>query len=150
MLVLKLNINQNLKCRSKAPVLNACWKGPQRSLCHIWWKKIYLLTIPMIQHKVIQVGLNQSFVSRYRVQTSVFRQNLTFKVLVWPWKWGQDHQNQIILYRFHIHLTKFITVHPTFWQLVRKIKTRNQCFLFYTKEESLPQSLRVILLQQDA
>ena len=43
MLVLKLNIDRNLKCRSKAPVHNACWKGPQRSLCHIWWKKVSLL-----------------------------------------------------------------------------------------------------------
>ena len=25
-----------------------------------------------------------------------FGQNLTFKVLVWPWKWGQGHQNLII------------------------------------------------------
>ena len=41
-----------------------------------------------------------------------------------------------------LHLTKIITVHPIFWQLVRKIKTRNQCFLFYTEEESL--------FQQDA
>ena len=47
----------------------------------------------------------------------------------------------------YLHLTKVITVHPTFWQLVRKIKTRNH-FLFYT-EESLQMS-RVILLQQDA
>ena len=29
-------------------------------------------------------------------------------------------------------------------------KTRNQRYLFYTKEEFLPKSLRVILLQQDA
>ena len=50
----------------------------------------------------------------------------------------------------YIHLTKVITVHPTFWQLLWKIKTRPQWFLFYTKEESLPKSLRVILLQQDA
>ena len=31
--------------------------------------------------------------SRDRVQTSFFRQNLTFKVPVCPWKWGQGHQN---------------------------------------------------------
>ena len=46
---------------------------------------------------------------------------------------------------FRVHLTKVTTVHPTFWQLVRKIKTRNQrffFFLFYTKETSLPNSLQ--------
>ena len=27
------------------------------------------------------------------MQTSLFGQNLKFKVLVWPWKWGQGHKN---------------------------------------------------------
>ena len=45
----------------------------------------------MIQH--IKFGQNPSFGSRDRVQTSFFfGQNLTSKVLVWPWKWGQGHQ----------------------------------------------------------
>ena len=50
-----------------------------------------LLIIPMIQY--IKSGRNPSFGSRDRVQTSYFGQNLTFKVLVWPWWWGQGHQN---------------------------------------------------------
>ena len=49
-----------------------------------------------------------------------------------------------------LHLTKVITVHPTFWQLVWKIKTRQSIVLLYTKEEPLPKSLRVILHKQDA
>ena len=37
-------------------------------------------------------------------------------------------------YATFLHLTKVITVHPTFWQLVRKIKTRNQCcFILYRR-----------------
>ena len=43
-------------------------------------------------HKVWQ---NPSFGSRDRVQTSRFWSKLTFKELVWPWKWGQRHQNLI-------------------------------------------------------
>ena len=59
MLVLKLNIDQNLKCRSKALVYNAYWKGPHRSLCHLWWKKVSLL----LRH-----GLNASIdVKSYKV-----------------------------------------------------------------------------------
>ena len=48
----------------------------------------------MLQY--IKFGQNPSFGSRNRVQTSFFGQNLAFKVPVWPWKWGQGHQNIII------------------------------------------------------
>ena len=44
----------------------------------------------------IKFGQNPSVGSSDRVQTSCFGQNLTFKVLVWPWKWGQGHQNLTI------------------------------------------------------
>ena len=48
-----------------------------------------------------------------------------------------EHQPECELQLFwHIHLTKVITVHPIFWQLVLKIKTRNQWFLFYTAKTS--------------
>ena len=48
----------------------------------------------MIQY--IKFGQNTSFGSRDSVQTSFSGQNLTFKVPVWPWKWGQGHKNLII------------------------------------------------------
>ena len=48
----------------------------------------------MIQY--IKFGQNPSFGPRDRVQTNLFGQNLTFKVLVWPWKWGKCHQNLIL------------------------------------------------------
>ena len=47
----------------------------------------------MIQY--IKFGQNPSFGSRDRVQTSFSGQNFTFKVLAWPSKWGQGHQNLI-------------------------------------------------------
>ena len=43
-----------------------------------------------------KVGQNPLLGSRVRVQTIFFGQNLTFNVVVWPWKWGQGQQNLII------------------------------------------------------
>ena len=42
----------------------------------------------MIQY--IKFVQNPSFGSRDMVQTSFFGKSLTFKVLVWPWKWDQS------------------------------------------------------------
>ena len=50
-------------------------------------------TIHMIQY--IKFGQNPSFVSK-EVQSSFLWSTFeNFKVLVWPWKWGQGHQNLI-------------------------------------------------------
>ena len=48
----------------------------------------------------MKVGLDPLFCSRDRVQTSFFcvlskKKIENFKALVWPWKWGQGHQNLI-------------------------------------------------------
>ena len=70
----------------------------------------------MIQY--IKFGHNPSFCSRDMVQTNFFGQNLTFKMLVWPWKWGQGHQNLIISF---LCLSGVVKIH----QLIQEIECRS-------------------------
>ena len=113
----------------------------------VWWRRksgqgnqnlIIFLIIPMIQYK--KFGWDPSFGSRNRVQTSFLGgQNVTFKVLVWPWKWGQCHQNLIISYQslngFFAHLVK---IH----QLVQEIECRQGSFHFYSLYSVLTLKIR--------
>ena len=78
----------------------------------------------MIQY--IKFGQNPSFGSRDRLQTSLFGQNFTFKVLVWPWKWGQGHQNLITSFPCPIDVSVcLVKIH----QLAQEIVCRQGSFL---------------------
>ena len=50
------------------------------------------------KHKVLPESI--IWFKRKGAEKLFFGQKLTFKVLVWPWKWGQGHQNLLISFPF--------------------------------------------------
>ena len=66
----------------------------------------------------------ESMVQEIACRQVVFGQNLTFKVLVWPWKWGQGHQNLITSYSHpnNVSVPVWLKIHP----LVQKTECRQE------------------------
>ena len=113
------------------PSINKLQKNLNFTVLIVWWSwnkvsKIYSFFFYEIIHMIqyVMFGQTPSFGSRDRVQTSFFGQNLTFKVLVWPWPKSPKSNNFFPMSQwcFYVSLVK---IH----HLVQEIECRQDSFL---------------------
>ena len=67
---------------------------------------------------------------RYSADKLFLVKNLTFKVLVWPWKWGQGHQNLIISFSYLSGVSVQVWSKSTNW--FRRQSADNAHFRLYS------------------
>ena len=72
----------------EATFINICISNGSLK-CH----RVLISAMPSFGDKVI--CWYTGFTFKLGCRQAVLGQNLTFKALVWPWKWGQGHQNLI-------------------------------------------------------